>query len=110
MDDSESIDSVTFAAATALGPVKLQVAYVDENGSDATGDRSPNLLALGFRAPLGSAEVRGHMTQVDADIEDRDDNKAWGLLVMNDFGGGYFGMIGVGSYTDGGKEVAQANR
>ena len=104
MDDSESIDSVTFAAATALGPVKLQVAYVDENGSDATGKRSPNLLSFGFRAPLGSAEVRGHMTQVDADtMEDRDDNKAWGLLVMNDFGGGYFGMIGVGSYTDGGK-------
>ena len=117
MDDSESIDSVTFAAATALGPVKLQVAYVDENGSDATGDRSPNLLSFGFRAPLGSAEVRGHVTQVDADIEDRDDNKAWGLLVMNDFGGGYFGMIGVGSYTDGGKggdgagtSPAQANR
>ncbi len=102
-DDSESIDSVTIAAATALGPVKLQVAYVDENGSEATGDRSPNLLSLGFRAPLGSAEVRGHMTSVDADMDNRDDNKAWGLLVMNDFGGGYSGMIGVGSYTDGGK-------
>ena len=102
-DDSESIDSVTIAAATALGPVKLQMAYMDENGSEATGDRSPNLLSFGFRAPLGSAEVRGHMTSVDADVEDRDDNKAWGLLVMNDFGGGYSGMIGVGSYTDGGK-------
>ena len=103
MDDSESIDSVTFAAATALGPVKFQLAYVDENGSDASMDRSPNLLSLGFRAPLGSAEVRGHMTSVDADVDGRDDNEAWGLLVMNDFGGGYFGMIGVGSYTDGGK-------
>ena len=102
-DDSESIDSITFAAATALGPVKFQLAYVDENGSDVSDDQSPNLLSFGFRAPLGSAEVRGHMTQVDADIEDRDDNKAWGLLVMNDFGGGYFGMVGVGSYTDGGK-------
>ena len=102
-DDGETIDSVTFAAATALGPVKLQVAYVDENGSAATGDRSPNLLSLGFRAPLGSAEVRGHMTSVDADMKDRDDNEAWGLLVMNDFGGGYSGMIGVGNYTDGGK-------
>ncbi len=113
MDDSESIDSITFAAATALGPVKLQLAYVDENGSDVSKGsdgkkRSPNLLSFGFRAPLGSAEVRGHVTQVDADIEDRDDNKAWGLLVMNDFGGGYFGMIGVGSYTDGGKEDAGA--
>ena len=109
MDDSESIDSVTFAAATALGPVKLQLAYVDENGSDVSKGsdgkkRSPNLVSFGFRAPLGSAEVRGHVTQVDADVEGRDDNKAWGLLVMNDFGGGYFGMIGVGSYTDGGKE------
>ena len=103
MDDSESIDSVTFGAATALGPVKFQLAYVDENGSDASMDRSPNLLSLGFRAPLGSAEVRGHMTSVDADVEGRDDNEAWGLLVMNDFGGGYFGMVGVGSYTDGGK-------
>ncbi len=105
VDDSESIDSVTFAAATALGPVKLQLAYVDENGSDVSGDRSPNLVSLGFRAPLGSAEIRGHMTQVDADVDMRDDNEAWGLLVMNDFGGGYFGMIGVGTYTDGGKEV-----
>ena len=102
-DDSESIDSVTFGAATALGPVKFQLAYVDENGSDASMDRSPNLLSLGFRAPLGSAEVRGHMTSVDADVDGRDDDEAWGLLVMNDFGGGYFGMIGVGSYTDGGK-------
>ena len=103
MDDGETIDSVTFAAATALGPVKLQVAYVDENGSEATGDRSPSLLSLGFRAPLGSAEVRGHMTSVDTDMDNRDDNEAWGLLVMNDFGGGYSGMIGVGSFTDGGK-------
>ena len=103
MDDSESIDSVTFGAATALGPVKFQLAYVDENGSDATEDRSPNLLSFGFRAPLGSAEVRGHMTTVDPDVSGHDDNKAWGLLVMNDFGGGYFGMVGVGSYTDGGK-------
>ena len=102
-DDSESIDSVTFGAATALGPVKFQLAYVDENGSDASMDRSPNLLSFGFRAPLGSAEVRGHMTSVDADMEGRDDDEAWGLLVMNDFGGGYFGMVGVGSYTDGGK-------
>ena len=81
VDDSESIDSVTFAAATALGPVKLQVAYVDENGSDVSNDRSPNLLSFGFRAPLGSAEIRGHMTSVDADMEGRDDNEAWGLLV-----------------------------
>ena len=102
-DDSESIDSVTIAAATALGPVKFQLAYVDENGSDASDDRSPNLLSLGFRAPLGSAEVRGHMTSVDADVDGRDDDEAWGLLVMNDFGGGYFGMVGVGSYTNGGK-------
>ena len=101
-DDSESIDSVTIAAATALGPVKLQMAYMDENGSEATGDRSPNLLSFGFRAPLGSAEVRGHMTTVDPDVDGHDDNKAWGLLVMNDFGGGYSGMIGVGSYTSGG--------
>ena len=108
VDDSESIDSVTFAAATALGPVKLQLAYVDENGSDVSNDRSPNLLSFGFRAPLGSAEIRGHMTSVDADMEGRDDNEAWGLLVMNDFGGGYFGMIGVGNYTDGGKGVAAA--
>ena len=103
-DDDETIDSVTIGAATSLGPVKLQLAYVDENGSKATNDRSPNLVSFGFRAPLGSAEVRGHVTQVDADVEGRDDNKAWGLLVMNDFGGGYFGMIGVGSYTDGGKD------
>ena len=102
-DDSESIDSVTFGAATALGPVKFQLAYVDENGSDASMDRSPNLLSFGFRAPLGSAEVRGHMTSVDADVDGRDDDEAWGLLVMNDFGGGYFGMVGVGSYTNGGK-------
>ncbi len=108
-NDGETIDSVTFAAATALGPVKLQVAYVDENGSAATGDRSPNLLSLGFRAPLGSAEVRGHMTSVDADMKDRDDNEAWGLLVMNDFGGGYSGMIGVGNYTDGGKGKMHEN-
>ena len=101
-DDSESIDSVTIAAATALGPVKLQMAYMDENGSEATGDRSPNLLSFGFRAPLGSAEVRGHMTTVDPDVDGHDDNEAWGLLVMNDFGGGYSGMIGVGSYTSGG--------
>ena len=106
MDDGESIDSVTFGAATALGPVKFQLAYVDENGSDATGDASPNLVSFGFRAPLGSAEIRGHMTAVDADVDGRDDDEAWGLLVMNDFGGGYFGMIGVGSYTDGGKGKA----
>ena len=102
-DDGESIDSVTIGAATSLGPVKLQLAYVDENGSDATDDASPNLVSFGFRAPLGSAEIRGHMTEVDADVDGRDDDEAWGLLVMNDFGGGYFGMIGVGSYTDGGK-------
>ena len=35
---------------------------------------------------LGSAEVRGHMTSVDADVDGRDDDEAWGLLVMNDFG------------------------
>ena len=102
-DDGESIDSVTIGAATSLGPVKLQLAYVDENGSDATDDASPNLVSFGFRAPLGSAEIRGHMTEVDADVDGRDDDEAWGLLVMNDFGGGYFGMIGVGNYTDGGK-------
>ena len=102
-DDGESIDSVTVAAATALGPVKLQLAYVDENGSDATDDKSPNLLSLGFRVPLGSAEVRGHLTEVDADVDMRDDDEAWGLVVMNDFGSGYYGVIGVGNYTDGGK-------
>ncbi len=104
-DDGESIDSVTIGAATSLGPVKLQLAYVDENGSDATGDRSPTLTSLGFRVPVGSAEIRGHLTDVDADNDMRDDDEAWGLLVMNDFGGGYFGMIGVGSYEDGQKEV-----
>ncbi len=107
-DDDESIDSVTIGAATALGPVKFQVAYVDENGSDATGDRSPSLLSFGFRAPLGSAEIRGHMTEVDADTDMRGDDEAWGLLVMNDFGGGYFGMIGVGNYEDGAQEVVNA--
>ncbi len=96
-DEDESIDSLTVGAATALGPVKLQVAYADEKGDDM----SPSLLAFGFRAPLGSAEIRGHMTSVDPDVDDYDDNEAWGLLVMNDFGGGYFGMIGVGNYTDG---------
>ena len=100
-DDGESIDSVTIGAATSLGPVKLQLAYVDENGSDATDDRSPSLLSFGFRAPLGSAEIRGHMTEVDSDRDDYDDAEAWGLLVMNDFGGGYFGMIGVGNYEKG---------
>ena len=116
VSENESIDSVTFAAATALGPVKLQLAYVDENGNvsfkqgnvKTTYKRSPNLLSFGFRAPLGSAEIRGHVTEVDADMEGRDDDEAWGLLVMNDFGGGYSGMIGVGSYTDGGKGVAAA--
>ena len=102
-DDDKTIDSVTIGAATSLGPVKLQLAYVDENGSAATGDKSPNLLSLGFRVPLGSAEIRGHMTEVNPDNSMRDDDEAWGLLVMNDFGGGYFGMIGVGNYTDGGK-------
>ena len=102
-DDDKTIDSVTIGAATSLGPVKFQLAYVDENGSEATGDKSPNLLSLGFRAPLGSAEIRGHMTEVNPDDSMRDDDEAWGLLVMNDFGGGYFGMIGVGNYTDGGK-------
>ena len=113
VSENEAIDSVTFAAATALGPVKLQLAYVDENGDvsfkrgnvKTTWKRSPNLLSFGFRAPLGSAEIRGHMTEVDADMEGRDDDEAWGLLVMNDFGSGYFGMVGVGSYTNGGKEV-----
>ena len=100
-DDDKTIDSVTIGAATSLGPVKFQLAYVDENGSEATGDKSPNLLSLGFRVPLGSAEIRGHMTEVDPDDSMRDDDEAWGLLVMNDFGGGYFGMIGVGNYTDG---------
>ena len=109
-DDDKTIDSVTVGAATALGPVKLQVVYVDENGSKATDDKSPNLVSFGFRAPLGSAEIRGHVTQVDADMKDRDDNKAWGLLVMNDFGGGYFGILGVGSYTDGGKEMLSSNQ
>ena len=113
--DDESIDSVTIGAATALGPVKLQLAYMTENGSlsykDGDGEkgtvsRDPSLVSFGFRAPLGSAEIRGHMTEVDADLDGRDDNEAWGLLVMNDFGGGYSGMIGVGSYTDGGKAVA----
>ena len=102
-DDDKTIDSVTIGAATSLGPVKFQLAYVDENGSEATGDKSPSLLSLGFRVPLGSAEIRGHMTEVDADDSMRDDNEAWGLLVMNDFGGGYFGMLGVGNYTDGGR-------
>ena len=106
MDDDKTIDSITIGAATSLGPVKFQLAYVDENGSDATGDRSPNLLSLGFRVPVGSAEIRGHMTEVDPDVSMRDDNEAWGLLLMNDFGGGYFGMIGVGNYTDGGKGMA----
>ncbi len=102
-DDDKTIDSVTIGAATSLGPVKFQLAYVDENGSEATDDKSPNLLSLGFRVPLGSAEIRGHMTEVDPDDSVRDDNEAWGLLLMNDFGGGYFGMIGAGNYTDGGK-------
>ena len=102
-DDDKTIDSVTIGAATSLGPVKLQLAYVDENGSAATDNRSPSLLSFGFRAPLGSAEIRGHMTSVDADMKNHDDDEAWGLLVMNDFGGGYFGMVGVGSYTNGGK-------
>ncbi len=98
--DNESIDSVTIGAATALGPVKLQLAYVDENSS---GDHSPNLVALGFRVPLGSAEIRGHMTEVDADNEMMDDDEAWGLAVITDFGGGYSGAIGVGNYTHGGQ-------
>ena len=102
-DDDETIDSVTIGAATALGPVKLQLAYVDENGSDATDKKSPSLLAVGFRVPLGSAEVRGYMMEVDADADMRDDNEAWGLMVMNDFGSGYFGVAGVGNYSDGGK-------
>lgn len=102
MNDDESIDSITLAAATAVGPVKLQAVYVDENG----GDMSPSLMSVGFRIPLGSAELRGHMTRSDPDMKSRDDNEAWGLLVMNDFGGGYFGMIGIGNYEDGGKGMA----
>ncbi len=102
-DDDKTIDSVTIGAATSLGPVKLQLAYVDENGSEATDDKSPSLASVGFRVPVGSAEIRGHMTEVDPDDSMRDDNEAWGLLLMNDFGGGYFGMIGVGNYTDGGR-------
>ena len=101
--DNESIDSVTIGAATALGPVKLQLAYVDENGSDVSEGRSPNLVALGFRVPLGSAEIRGHMTEVDADDEMMDDDEAWGLALITDFGGGYSGAIGVGNYTHGGQ-------
>lgn len=87
--DDEDIDSVTIGAATAVGPVKLQGVVVNENG-----DAQNDLTSVGFRAPLGSAEVRGHVT------EDDSDNEAWGLLVMNGFGGGYSGMIGMGNVAN----------
>lgn len=91
--DDEDIDSVTVGVATALGPVKLQVAAVNENG-----ETQNDLTAFGFRVPVGSAEVRGHVTEAD------NDDEAWGLLAMGSFGGGYSGVVGIGKYTKGATE------